>query len=143
MSFITKNMYFTVSVFSKDCMSGYIHSPVLKENIEFKGLIHLILLMNKIMQDCNIPKYDEKYHSFISQNKMKIKIGYQKINSDNFEIYLKQSMKYKKECQKHFEIIVKYRQNHTWQGKIYWIDKNRTTFFRSALEMIEIIYYAL
>ena len=39
MSFITKNMYFTVSVFSKDCMSGYIHSPVLKENIEFKAML--------------------------------------------------------------------------------------------------------
>lgn len=42
-----------------------------------------------------------------------------------------------------FIIHVKYRQNATWQGEIKWVNKNKTQYFRSDLEMIKLIDAAL
>lgn len=42
-----------------------------------------------------------------------------------------------------FIINIQYRENATWQGKIVWADKNKTQYFRSALEMMKLIDSAL
>lgn len=42
-----------------------------------------------------------------------------------------------------FVIQVQYRQNSTWQGKVEWVEKNKTQHFRSALELIKLIDGAL
>lgn len=42
-----------------------------------------------------------------------------------------------------FIINISYRQNDTWQGKILWADKDKTQYFRSALEMMKLIDNAL
>ena len=34
-----------------------------------------------------------------------------------------------------------YRQHNTWQGEIIWLNKKKTKFFRSALELLEMIYF--
>lgn len=145
MSFITKNMYFLVTVKSNENnqMIGELHSPVLKESIEFHGLTHLLLIMDRIMQDCDIPKYDERYRSFTSQNKIQMDIAYQRLNQENFQKYIETSMNYPKKSLNNFQIKVMYRQHNTWQGEIDWIEENKARFFRSALELMEMIYFAL
>ena len=42
-----------------------------------------------------------------------------------------------------FEITVRYKQNATWQGQIYWINKNRKQNFRSVLEMLKLMDEAI
>ncbi|NLU32009.1 MAG: hypothetical protein GXX04_05250 [Clostridiaceae bacterium] len=42
-----------------------------------------------------------------------------------------------------FLIKVLLRQNATWQGKIQWIEKNKTQNFRSDLEMLKLMDDAL
>ena len=42
-----------------------------------------------------------------------------------------------------FIIQVQYRQNSTWQGKVVWVEQNRTQHFRSTLELIKLIDGAL
>lgn len=42
-----------------------------------------------------------------------------------------------------FVIHVKYRQNSTWQGDIFWAEEQKKLNFRSALEMIKMIDSAL
>ena len=42
-----------------------------------------------------------------------------------------------------FEISVKFLQNATWQGQIYWVEKNQKQNFRSALEMLKLMDEAL
>jgi hypothetical protein len=42
-----------------------------------------------------------------------------------------------------FIIQVQYRQNSTWQGKVVWVEENRTQHFRSALELIKLVDEAL
>ena len=42
-----------------------------------------------------------------------------------------------------FIVEIMYRQHSTWQGKVKWVDEQRETNFRSALELIKIIDGAL
>ncbi|MDE6830530.1 MAG: hypothetical protein K2P34_09450 [Lachnospiraceae bacterium] len=42
-----------------------------------------------------------------------------------------------------FIIRVQQRQNSSWQGRITWMDKDETIYFRSVWEMIKLIASAL
>ena len=42
-----------------------------------------------------------------------------------------------------FIIRVQHRQNSSWQGRITWMDKDKTIYFRSVWEMIKLIASAL
>lgn len=42
-----------------------------------------------------------------------------------------------------FVIHVQHRQNATWQGNIVWADNKTESTFRSALEMLKLMYMAL
>lgn len=42
-----------------------------------------------------------------------------------------------------FIIRVQHRQNSSWQGRITWMDKNKTVYFRSIWEMIKLVAEAL
>jgi len=42
-----------------------------------------------------------------------------------------------------FVVEVLDTRNHTWQGRIYWANKERTENFRSALELMQLISSAV
>ena len=42
-----------------------------------------------------------------------------------------------------FIIRVQQRQNSSWQGRITWVDEDKTIYFRSAWEMMKLIDEAL
>ena len=42
-----------------------------------------------------------------------------------------------------FIIRVQHRQNSSWQGRITWMEKNKTVYFRSIWEMIKLVAGAL
>ena len=139
-----KNMYFTVVCLpSQDCkFYGEVHSPFLQQSVEFCGLTELILIMDQVMKDYHLPKHDERYRHFQSHHAMiEQKLEYRKEDiQERFEEYLNKSMKCSKNSQNTFQIKVMYRQNYTWQGEIIWSEKHRTKFFRSALELMHLIY---
>lgn len=138
-----KEMYFTIALLSYEngVVCGDLHSPVLKKSIQFHNLTELILIMDQIMQDFNIPPEDGKHRSFTSPNKsIHIRLNYQDLRQDNFEKYLNRSLMYPKKSKDIFMVKVMYRQNNTWQGKITWLKTNRTRFFRSELELANLIY---
>ena len=45
--------------------------------------------------------------------------------------------------QNSFLVEIMYRQNYSWQGKMTWIQENKTKMFRSALELMHILYSTL
>lgn len=42
-----------------------------------------------------------------------------------------------------FVVQVQFRQNATWQGTVTWAEKNQTSHFRSALELLKMVDEAL
>ena len=141
---MTKEMYFTIALLSYEngVVCGDLHSPVLKDSVHFQGLIELIMIMEKIMQDMNIPKYDSKYRTLTTKKSLKnMQLTYQDLTLSHYERYLDNSMTFPKESEDIFNIKVMYRQHNTWQGEIIWLNKKKTKFFRSALELLEMIYF--
>ena len=146
MSSMAKNMYFTIAILSHDHQqySGRLYSPIFKDYISFSDLTELIMTMEYVMQKLNIPKYGERFGKFQAhRRKVHYDIQYQQLDADNFQEHLNQSLNHVKESQATFQVKVMYRQSHTWQGEITWIETNNTKFFRSALELLELIYFAL
>lgn len=120
---------------------GDLHSPVLKKSVEFHDLTELILIMDKIMKDLNIPEYDERNHHVIIKNQsLDVQLDYQDLKRDNFEENLDYSFMFPKKSKDIFMVKVMYRQNNSWQGEMTWLRTNKTKFFRSALELVELIY---
>ena len=139
-----KEMYFTIALLSYEngVVCGDLHSPVLKDSVHFQGLIELIMIMEKIMQDMNIPKYDSKYRTLTTKKSLEnMQLTYQDLTLSHYERYLDNSMTFPKESEDIFNIKVMYRQHNTWQGEIIWLNKKKTKFFRSALELLEMIYF--
>lgn len=42
-----------------------------------------------------------------------------------------------------FIVEVKSQENHSWQGKVTWVDEKKSKNFRSALELMKIVDSAL
>lgn len=42
-----------------------------------------------------------------------------------------------------FIVEIKSKENHSWQGKLTWVDQKESKNFRSALELIKIIDSAI
>ena len=42
-----------------------------------------------------------------------------------------------------FIVRVQHRQNSSWQGRITWIEEDKTVYFRSIWEMIKLVESAL
>ena len=42
-----------------------------------------------------------------------------------------------------FVVRVQHKQNNSWQGRITWMDQNKTVYFRSIWEMIKLVEEAL
>ena len=115
-SFMTKEMYFTIALLSYEngVIYGDLHSPVLKKSIQFHNLTELILIMDQIMKDLNIPEYDERYHHVIIKKQLHdVELDYQDLKQDNFEKYLNRSLMYPKKSKDIFMVKVMYRQNNT------------------------------
>ena len=55
----------------------------------------------------------------------------------------KESLRSSGNAKSTFEITVRFQQNATWQGQIYWIEKNQKQNFRSALEMLKLMDEAI
>jgi hypothetical protein len=72
----------------------------------------------------------------------------EKREEKDFKIERERIMSDKELLNKHgdlgtFIIRVQHRQNSSWQGRITWMDKNKTLSFRSVWEMIKLIASAL
>lgn len=141
MSTIQKNIYFTVSILSSqnEKICGQIHSPALKHSYKFYDLTELILIMNQIIIDSHVFE-QENMRMFSKCSKHSTKdLSYQEIKQDNMKKYLHTVFDYPKESQNVFLIKVMYCQNFTWQGEVQWINQNEIQFFRSALELLQML----
>ncbi len=42
-----------------------------------------------------------------------------------------------------FITVVKFRQNSTWQGELFWIEQERRSFFNNSLDFVKLVDQAL
>ena len=129
----TKRMLFIFTITQPDILSGILECPYLKNKVEFQSLGELILLMNEVMQDVNIPKASDKTYIYHSQI-------FHDIKNHTLLNYFKNESWHDLKRERFFYVEVFYRQNYTWQGKVVSYCNQEDFYFKSVLELLERIY---
>lgn len=129
---------FVIVMRSDSNVKGSLYSPVLKNNVEFFDLTSLFTMMDKIVDDVNIPRCDEKFRRFNKNSKFE-KLEYVDFLDDKaLNRYLVTLKNFKTYKNIYFVEIMR-RQNYSWQGKVTWLEKKKTKCFRSELELMKLI----
>ena len=127
------------------CMDGRVHAELIGrlfhsyciDPICFGDLGQMTLLMEKLFDELQFPFPGTNERSFLPQNKPYSRPQERiKIMSDEQLL------------QKHgdigtFIVRVQHRQNSSWQGRITWMEEDKTIQFRSVWEMIKLIESAM
>ena len=111
---------------------SYSHAPV-----PFHGIGQMTLRMEKLYDWLQFPFPGTNERSFAREKKPERKTGERKKIMTDEEL-----------LSKHgdigtFIVRVQHRQNSSWQGRITWMEEDRTIQFRSVWEMIKLIESAV
>ena len=103
----------------------------------FRDLGQMTLLMEKLYDELQFPFPGNSERSFISENK-----PYPQ-RKERTKIMTDEQL-----LQKHgdigtFIVRVQHRQNSSWQGRITWMEEDKTIQFRSVWEMVKLIENAM
>lgn len=109
-------------------LCGYLDSPSLQEEQYFSSLIHLLFLLEEIMDSTGSPQRGTQDRVF-----QPIAADHQKAAPpDQRERVLGT-----------FQIQVLFRQNASWQGSLLWLERSLEARFRSVLELVHLLDSAL
>jgi len=119
-------------------IKGTLHSKYLEGPYEFVNMVGMIQKMEEIFDAVGFPQAFLSTRTFSNEKRVVKKRdveGSVFLNRDN------QIVTDGNKCT--FEISVRFRQNATWQGQIFWTEKNMRQNFRSVLEMLKLMDEAL
>lgn len=105
---------------------------------EVRSYEEMILKLDRFFDEIQFPRAAIRQRSFVDEPKQETRGRERK----------ERVMSDKELLTKHgelgtFIIRVQQRQNSTWQGRLTWVDEDKTMRFRSALEMIKLIESAI
>lgn len=108
-----------------------------REALKVEGITKLLFQMEKFFDSINFPHPGTNERTF-----------QEKAQGVGFKAERVKTMSDDELLSKHgdlgtFIIRVQHRQNSSWQGRITWMDQNKTVYFRSVWEMIKLIESAL
>lgn len=116
---------------------GSVYHKYSREGLVFHNVFELLQHMEYVMDYCRYPQpstrirtFGNKEYQYQEKKKVELMVNADGIMEKSGELAT-------------FVIHVKYRQNSTWQGDIFWTEKQEKRNFRSALEMLKLIDGAL
>ena len=125
-----------VNGFNNRGLKGELYHSYSKEPCKYDDIVEMLQTMEALYDTLQYPMSSTESRSFFISKKKFTRKGMAKIMQD--EILLD-----KRGEKGTFIIQVQYRQNSSWQGKVVWVEENRTQHFRSALELIKLMDGAL
>lgn len=131
--------YFFLQVYlpQDEICTGKIYSPLRADEIEFRGLDNVILLMDQIMDQADFPQKSMRQRTFLLKETPKEEVNL----NENRYLHWDEILKVEERKKVYFSIYIIYRQNLSWQGRIQW--RKETKMFRSVLELLYLIKEAL
>ncbi len=118
-------------------LSGVFYHSYSTEAVPFSGIGQMVLRMEKLYDYLRFPYPGTNSRTFGEEKKLtRLTEERKKIMSDDALL------------SKHgdigtFIVRVKHRQNSSWQGRITWMEEDKTVQFRSVWEMIKLIESAV
>ena len=118
-------------------LSGVFYHSYSTEAVPFSGIGQMVLRMEKLYDYLRFPYPGTNSRTFGEEKKLtRLTEERKKIMSDNALL------------SKHgdigtFIVRVQHRQNSSWQGRITWMEEDKTVQFRSVWEMVKLIESAV
>ena len=117
--------------------TGRMYNAYSKETVTVNGIGHMLFELEQFLNSINFPhvstnerSFREKVHAAAYKGKREKVMSDEELLKRHGEIGT-------------FIIRVQHRQNSSWQGRITWIDKDETLYFRSVWELIKLIAGAI
>lgn len=122
----------TIKIFSYEnkIIKGVLQNAYFGVDVRFEGMIPLTLLLQKMMNELYFPCEDVCKRHFEGINTEEKGIPFSPETCGGNPLAT-------------FKLKVLFRQNASWQGIVAWQDRQEEAFFRSLLELIELIDGAL
>jgi len=104
--------------------------------VRFSSLAEAILLMERRMEEQQLPEAPEVLRSFPHMGGENVQKG---DAMPSFRIWEPASYVIQAKPRAVFYIYVFYRQNSSWQGEVIWKDNGERRYFRSVLELLNLL----
>ena len=128
---------------------GELHHLYGEKSIAFSSLFEAVNQMEALYDAASFPQASTRLRSFLKDRGTERTVpeeGKRDAASGRKEIrearVLEQLLRYRGE-KATFWIRVLYRQHTSWQGEVTWVDQQKKVYFRSALELLRLLYGAL
>ena len=123
--------------FQNRTFHGVLYHSYAEEGTPFENAEQMVLAMEKLYNWLNFPHPGTNERSFAEQpNTRERMTERKKIMSDD-------SLLKRHGDLGSFVVRVQHRQNSSWQGRITWMEEDKTLYFRSVWEMIKLIESAV
>ena len=119
-----------VTSYHERCLKGIISGPLLDGEQVFRSTIDLLRQLESLMDQTKLPQRNEEARVF--------RPAVQPAGGGN-----RTAAAGKTTVIACFQLSVMFRQNATWQGSLFWADQGMEAYFRSVLELLNLLHNAL
>lgn len=117
-------------------MKGRMYCSYYTEPIMIDSIAELLRRMDKLYNDLNFPFPGNNERHYTKRRGSTVKEELEKVVEDEELLTRHGDLGT-------FIIRVQHRQHSSWQGRITWVEEDKTLYFRSALEMMKLIEEAM
>ncbi|MBQ6334647.1 MAG: hypothetical protein IJI46_06230 [Erysipelotrichaceae bacterium] len=107
-----------------------------KDAVIFHNDSEMLLKIEKLYDDMNFPFRGNNERHFIERKQTPMKEELTRVMEDDEMLEMHGDLGT-------FIIRVQHRQNSSWQGRITWVEEDKTLYFRSVWEMMKLIEEAM
>ena len=117
-------------------IKGRFYHHYSKDALIYEGMSHLLLQMEEFYDDMRFPFPGNNERHFVDRKEslMKEELNRELEDQEMLEMHGDLGT---------FIIRVQHRQNSSWQGRITWVEEDKTLNFRSVWEMVKLIEEAM
>lgn len=124
-----KTTLLAVTSYDDQNIRGYLSNPLYGKRLYFNNLTQLLFSMDRMLDELAFPQNEMQRRTFSGRSDSSPELAAPRETPV--------------EPIASFKIKVLFRQNASWQGSIYWTDKESESQFRSVFELITLIDSAL
>ena len=121
----------------KGQLQGSFYHAYTKEAEDFSTIEEAIFGLERFYDSLNFPHPTTDNRTFIKEER------HTKFRQERTRIMKDEELLNRHGDLGTFIVRVQHRQNSSWQGRITWMDQNKTVYFRSIWEMIKLVEEAL
>ena len=126
-----------------NCISGRFYHSYSKEAGSFSDLGDLLFQMEHLFNELRFPYPSTNERRFIDTGAAALAASAPHAEEKRNKIMKDEQLLGQHGDLGSFIVRVQHRQNSSWQGRITWMEKNQTVYFRSVWEMMKLIENAI